>query len=128
MKMLFFAYLFASGIEYLLDQKQITHKGTFLYSRLFIAVIFPWVTISVWFIGEAITGEIFPTLWEIIYANVVTVFGLYLAFRTEEVFAGQSLRPAFKMSVLVLFIAALVGYIGFTLNPPEHFFNPPPLE
>ena len=98
---------------------------TFIYARLFIAVAYPWLAITIWFTAEAITGEFLPATLEIIYANITTLIGIYIALRMEELFAGVTLRPAFKGSVILLFLTALLSYTAFSFNPPAHFFTPP---
>jgi len=128
MKMLFFAYLFASILEYLLKRKTISQVQNFIYARMFIAVTFPWLTITAWFTAEALLGASLPLPWEIIYANVMTVLGIYFALRMEELFEGMTLRPAFKGIIVALFLAALLSYIAFSFNTPEHFFTTPPFE
>ena len=128
MKMLFFAYIFSSLIEYFLQRKRIVNLDTFVFSRMFIAVAYPWLTITAWFTIEALTHAMLSMPWELIYANVMTILGIYVALRIEELFEGQNLRPAFKGSILLLFLAALISYVGFTLNTPEHFFTTPPFE
>jgi hypothetical protein len=125
MKMLFYAYLFASVIEYFLNRKSISNLETFVYARLFIAVAYPWLAITIWFTAEAITGNLLPTTLEIIYANITTLIGIYIALRIEELFEGVTLRPAFKGSVILLFLTALISYTAFSFNPPQHFFTPP---
>lgn len=128
MKMLFFAYLFASILEYLLKRNKIAQAQNFVYARLFIAVVYPWLTITIWFTAEALLGAHLPLPWEIIYANLMTVLGIYIALRLEEIFEGATLRPAFKGLVVILFLTALLSYVAFSLNTPEHFFKTPPLE
>ena len=125
MKMLFYAYLFASVIECFIQRKSILYLETFIYARLFIAVAYSWLAITIWFTAEALTGELLPATPEILYANITTLIGIYIALRVEELFEGLTLRPAFKGSVILLFITALVSYTAFSFNPPEHFFSPP---
>ena len=128
MKMLFFAYIFTSLLEFLFYRKNINNIETFVYGRLFSAVAYPWLTITIWFVYEALTNSMLPMPWEIIYANVMTVLGIYIALRMEELFVRQILRPAFKGIILLLFLAALISYVGFTFNTPVYFFSTPPLE
>lgn len=126
MKMLFFAYVFSSLIEYFLQRKRIGSPDTFIFSRMFTAVAYPWLTITAWFTVEALTNSMLHMPWEIIYANVMTILGIYIALRIEELFEGQTLRPAFKGSILLLFLAALISYVSFSFNTPVHFFTTPP--
>jgi hypothetical protein len=126
MKMLFFAYIITSIIEYIIQRKKISSPQNFAYTRIFIAVTYPWLTITVWFTGEAITGGMLPMPWEIIYANLITIFGIYIALRLEEVLADVDYRPAMKGSILVIFLDALLTYIVFSFNVPEYFFATPP--
>lgn len=126
MKMLFFAYIFSSVIELVVQREAHTNFSNFIYARMFVAAAYPWLTISIFFLSEAITGGMLAMPWEIIYANVVTVIGIYIALRIEELFEERELRPALKSSIALLFLVASFTYIAFSLNTPEHFFQTPP--
>jgi hypothetical protein len=126
MKMLFFAYLIISLIELAIRRKKLTSPQTFFYSRSLIAVAFPWLTITMWFTAEAVGLKVPVIPWEIIYANIFTLLGIYLALRMEEVFEGVTLRPALKGMILLVLITALISYAAFSFNPPLHFFTTPP--
>jgi hypothetical protein len=126
MKMLFFAYVLISLGELIARRKSLRSVGTFLYSRALIAVLYPWATITLWFSAEALGIRIPVIPWEIIYANILTVFGIYLALRLEEVFETVDFRPAFKAMVVLLFATAVLSYVAFSINVPIHFFTTPP--
>lgn len=126
MKMLFVAYVVISLVELVFRYKKLASISTFIYSRALIAVAYPWLTITMWFTFEAIgiRPPIIP--WELIYANIWTLLGIYLALRMEEVFEGITLRPALKAMIILLFLTALLSYAAFTFNTPVHFFTTPP--
>ena len=125
MKMLFFAYSFSSILEYIIKRKKLISPQNFAYTRMFIAVVFPWMTITVFFLAEAVTGEMLALPWEIIYANIVTVIGIYVALRLEDALEAIEYRPAVKGSILMIFLMALFTYLVFSFKPPEHFFETP---
>ena len=125
MKMLFFAYIFTSIVEYFIKRKSLISHQNFVYTRMLIAVVYPWMTITVFFLSEAITGDMLAMPWEIIYANVITVFGIYVALRLEEALDVIEFRPALAASILTIFFIALFTYVVFTFNTPEHFFVTP---
>ena len=126
MKMLFVAYVVISLIELAFRYKKLVSVSTFVYSRALIAVAYPWLTITMWFTFEAIGIRLPVIPWELIYANIWTLLGIYLALRMEEVFDGITLRPALKWMIAVVFFTALLSYAAFTFNTPEHFFTTPP--
>ena len=126
MKMLFNSYLLVSLVELAVRWKKLASPSTFFYSRSLIAVAYPWLTITMWFIADSLGLKIPVTPWEIIYANILTLLGIYLALRMEEVFEGVTLRPALKGMILLLLATALVSYTAFSFNPPVHFFTTPP--
>jgi hypothetical protein len=124
MKMTFWAYLFGSALEYFWYRKQIKSVEQFVYTRLFVAVAYPWLVITVWHTALAlgITLPEFP--WEIIYANITTAIGVYIALRLEEILdAVEEYRPSFKASIVMLFLLALVTYTSFTFKAPGGFAN-----
>jgi hypothetical protein len=126
MKMLFFSYLIISLVELAVRWKKLESRQTFFYSRSLIAVAYPWLTITMWFTAEAVGSKLPIIPWELIYANILTLLGIYLALRMEEVFEGVTLRPAFKGMILLVLITALLSYAAFSFNPPVHFFTTPP--
>jgi len=125
MKMLFVAYSVVSLVEFVLRRTRIKSVGNFFSSRALIAVAFPWLTITFWFLAWALKVQL-PLLWELIYANVMIALGIYLALRIEELIDDVEFRPSLKWSILILFVIAVFVYIAFSLNPPVHFFTTPP--
>lgn len=81
MKMLFLAYVVVSPVELLVRRRRLRSVATFLYSRGLIAVLYPWAAITMWFTAEALGLRIPVIPWEIIYSNVFTAAGIYLALR-----------------------------------------------
>jgi hypothetical protein len=124
MKMLFLAYVLVSLVEFFLYRRAIGSASSFLASRALVAVAYPWLAITFWFLAWA-WGLTPARAGEVLYANVTTLLGMYLALRMEEILDSIELRPALKWTVLLLFLAALVSYISFSLNPPLHFFTTP---
>ena len=125
MKMLFVAYSLVSLVEYLVRRAQIKSTSTFFASRALIAVAYPWLAITFWFLAWALHVQL-PLVWELIYANVMIALGIYLALRLEEVFESMEFRPALKWMILLVFGFAVLAYFSFSLNPPVHFFTTPP--
>jgi hypothetical protein len=119
MKIAFWAYLFASLIEYGLRRRQIASVEQFIYTRLFIAVAYPWLVITVWHTALSLGIE-FPKIWEIIYANITFVIGVYIALLLEEILdAVAAYNPAFKSVVIMLLLLAMLTYTSFTLKAPH---------
>ena len=90
------------------------------------AVAYPWFAITLWFTAEALGIRIPVIPWEIIYANVFTAIGVYLALRLEEVLDAAAFRPALHALIGVVFAAALLSDVSFSLSTPQHFFTTPP--
>jgi hypothetical protein len=126
MKMLFLSYVVISLVELFVRRKRVRSVATFVYSRGLIAVLFPWATITMWFTAESLGIKLPVIPWELIYANVFTVIGIYLALRLEETFEAIEFRPALKAMILILFATAVLSYAAFSLNVPVHFFTTPP--
>src|SRR5690349_10652675 len=54
MKMYFYAYLLVSAIDYFLRRRKYISAGAFWYPRMLIAAAFPWMSIAIWFVPEAL--------------------------------------------------------------------------
>ena len=128
MKMLFFAYCIVSIVEYFIERKKITSIHNFAYTRMFVGTAYPWMAITVFFLSEALTGGMLEMPWEIIYANLVTLFGVYFALRLEEALSELEYRPALRNTILMVFLIALLTYVVFSFNTPEHFFSTPDIS
>jgi hypothetical protein len=125
MKMLFVAYMLVSLVEFFVRRRTIASTSSFFAGRALVAVAYPWLAITFWFLAWA-AGWTFARLGELLYANLTTLLGVYLALRMEEILDAVELRPALKWTILLLFLAAVVSYVSFSLHPPLHFFTTPP--
>jgi hypothetical protein len=70
-------------------------------------------------------GITFGRVGELLYANLTTLLGVYLALRMEEILDTVELRLALKWTILLLFLAAVITYVSFSLHPPLDFFTTP---
>ncbi len=126
MKMLFFAYVFVTLIELAVRYRKIPSLRTFVVSRALIAVVYPWLTITMWFAAEALGIKLPALPWELVYANVMTAIGIYLALRMEELFVDTEFRPSLEVLIGLAFATALLAYVSFSLKTPLPFFTTPP--
>jgi hypothetical protein len=125
MKMLFVSYILITLVEFFIRRKKLTSPGDFIYSRLLLAVAYPWLTITFWFTAESLGFHIPVIPWELIYANITTLLGIYLTLRLEEPFDRLSFRPATRVMILVLFSVAILSYVAFSFQVPQPFFTSP---
>ena len=120
MKMLFYAYLLVSIIDYFLHRQEIKLEA-FLYARMLILAAVPWMMIIIYYAVEAL-GIILPHAVDITWAILVTVFGLYFSIRLEEPFENMPLRGSAKAMIVLAFATALITYVGFSFSVPNNFF------
>jgi hypothetical protein len=124
MKMLFLAYVLVSLVEFFVNRRAIGSARSFFANRALVAVVYPWLAITFWFLAWAV-GLTFGRVGELLYANVTVLLGIYLVLRLEEILDTVELRLALKWTVLLLFLAALISYVSFSLHPPLDFFTTP---
>ena len=120
MKMLFYAYILVSAIDYYLRRKDINLES-FLYARMLILAAVPWMMIVIYYSVEAL-GITLPHTPELILGLIATAIGLYFSIRLEEPFEQMPLRGATKAMIALAFVAALVTYVGFSFSVPDNFF------
>ena len=120
MRMYFYAYLLVSAIDYFLRRQRIASTGSFWYARMLIASAFPWMSIAIWFIPVALGFGLGN--YELTYSLLLTIVGLYFAFRMDEALESVEFRPALQAMIWVAFIAAWITYIGFSFHVPNDFF------
>jgi hypothetical protein len=123
MKMLFYAYLVLSAFDY----SRLRQKGlpvSFLFSRMLILSAVPWMMIIVYYAVQAV-GIVLPHTVDLVWALIVTAFGLYFSIRLEEPLDNMELRPALKAMIALAFVSAFITYIGFSFQIPNNFFIAP---
>jgi len=120
MKMYFYAYLVVSAIDYFLRRKLTPSPGTFWTTRMLIAASFPWMSIAIWFIPNAVGFELGK--YELAYSLVLTAVGFYFAIRLDEGLENVKFRPALNAMIWLAFAAAFITYTGFSFHVPDNFF------
>jgi hypothetical protein len=120
MKMLFYAYLILSVMDYF-RLRTTGLPASFFYARMLILAAVPWMMIAVYYSVEAV-GIILPHIIDLAWGIVMTWFGLYFSIRLEEPLDGIELRPALKSLIVVVFLAAFITYVGFSFHVPDNFF------
>ncbi len=123
MKMLFYAYLVLSLIDFCRFRKN-GLPSSFFYARMLILAAVPWMMIAIYYAVEAV-GIILPHTVDLIWAILMTLFGLYLSIRLEEPLDRMELRPALKGLIAIAFLGALLTYVGFSFHVPDNFFIAP---
>src|SRR5689334_5751571 len=112
MKMYFYAYLLVCAIDYFLRRKSIASAESFWYPRMLNAAAFPWMSIVIWFVPEALGFSLGS--YELAYSLTLTVIGLYFAFRLDDGLEGMRLSRVLKALIWIAFAAAWITYIGFS--------------
>ena len=123
MKMLFYAYLVLSIIDFFRFRKS-GYPVSFFYARMLILAAVPWMMIAIYYAVEA-AGIILPHTIDLTWAILTTLFGLYFSIRLEEPLDGMELRPALKSVIVIAFLGALITYVGFSFHVPDNFFIAP---
>ena len=125
LKMAFWAYLFTSGIEYLVIIKK-KRARNFWYPRLLSTVIVPWFTFILWYIAPALFGRIGCLILDLIWAVSITYGAALIAGIMEKVTEKSQVTVGFKIGVWILIIVSAFLYIRFTYRLPwiDLFISP----
>jgi hypothetical protein len=121
MKMYFYSYLAISGIEFFLRRKQIASPRSWWTAHALIASSFPWMSIAIWFIPEALGFDMGN--FGLAYSLLLTAIGFYFAFRLDEGLEKVEFRPAAQTMIWLAFLGAVITYIGFSFHVPDNFFS-----
>lgn len=117
LKMGFFAYLFASLIEYASSALN-RRKANFFSSRILSAFLVPWVIFSTWYLGPALWGKTSSLFFELSWALGVTFYsgivGVILEKETERI----QFTPKARFLLCLLFGIALFLFVRFTYVLP----------
>lgn len=122
LKMGFWAYLFASAIEFFTLKK----RGNFWSSRLFATMLVPWLILIVWYMVPAIYGKIESLTIELMWAFAVVIISGIFARVVEKNLERLNVSSNFKIIVLVLLIVSIVFFVRFSFAKPwiDVFVNP----
>lgn len=118
-KIAFYSYLLVSGIEYAIYRKKITNKSNFVFSRLLVNIITPWLMMAIWYIAPAVYGKPMPSVpLEIIYANVsVFLLALCLVILERGVEEAHFAKEQ-KVVILALVAVLVLEFAIFTYQMP----------
>jgi hypothetical protein len=120
MKMFFYAYLLVSIIDYLLRRKSLNFQP-FLFSRMLILSVVPWMMIVIFYLPQAMGLPVKSTV-ELIWGIIMTGVGLYFGICLEEPFEAMPLRNSAKAMIALAFFATVITYVGFSFSVPDNFF------
>ncbi len=120
--MAFWAYFFASSIEYFAFKK----KGVFWYSRFLSTTILPWFIFLIWYLVPAFFGKLSSSRLELLWAIFSSYASAVMAGIIEKNVEGGSVNLSFKIVLISLFIISAILYIWFTFKLPwiDLFVNP----
>lgn len=124
MKIGFFAWiLIATGEQAFLRP---LHFGTFASSRLFGAVMAPWVFTLLWYLAPAIVGRMPNEAAEIIWANSVVLVTSFFVAKLEDRLSERKAGAFFVASSVALALLFLFLALRFTASRPwVDLFMPP---
>lgn len=114
----FYAYLITCMIEALVFRRKITGWDGFLYSRMAATIFLPWLIFLLWYIAPAVYGKFPSDLYEIIYANLITVLVGFSAVTLEQGLAQIVFFRQLKWLLWILFLISIFLYTAFTFNLP----------
>lgn len=129
LKMGFFAYFFASLIEYGIIRRRF-RGNNFWCSRALATIFIPWIIFLIWYLAPAIWGKFSTITAELSWALIVTyisgVFGGILENGIEKIKASSGL----KIAISILFVVSILLFVWFTYKLPwiDLFVDPLKLE
>lgn len=120
MKIGFYSYLISILIECVVIRKKLPNRTSFFFSRIFTAILYPWVMFILFFITRVIYPSMLPEMFEIIIAISITfisgVFSGYLQLDLAKIQYGK--RIIVLIIIMVLFL--VIEFTAFTFYLPWH--------
>lgn len=114
LKMGFWAYFFASVIEFAIAKK----KENFWPSRLFSTILVPWFIVIVWYMVPAIVGKLESLTLELIWAFAVVLISGLFAIVLERQLEAVRVSRSFNAILTILLIVSVVFFVRFSLTKP----------
>ncbi|MEO0101705.1 MAG: DUF6512 family protein [candidate division WOR-3 bacterium] len=118
LKMAFWAYLFSSGIEYLLVKRKLNNLGSFWYPRLLATIMVPWFILLIWYLVPALFGKVESLTIELGWSILATYLSGIAGVMMEKSVEKGTITAGFKITILVLFFISAFFYISFTYQLP----------
>lgn len=130
LKMGFFAFFFASIIEYVVIRKRLKRNNNFWSSRVLLSIIIPWFIFLIWYLAPAIWGKFSTVTGELSWAFFVTYITGVIASLIEKDIAKSAMSSITKIIIFALFVISAFLFIWFTYTPPwiDLFVDPLKLE
>ena len=120
MKIGFYSYLIIMVIEWALFRKKLSNRTSFFFSRIFMALLYPWIMFILFFITRVIYPWEFSEIVEIITAISITyvsgVFSGYIELDLVKIQYGKRL----KVLIIILTIFLVIEFTAFTFYLPWH--------
>ncbi len=129
LKMGFFAYFFASLIEYRIVKGRF--KGNnFWCSRALATILVPWMIFLIWYLVPATWGKINSVAIELSWAFIVSYLSGIFAGIIEKGVEKFKVSTEFKIVIIILFIVSAFLFVRFTYKSPwiDLFVDPLKLE
>lgn len=119
MKMVFFAYVIVSVVEYLIIRKSARMGNSFWMSRLFSAVLISFFVYIVWYLYPVLFGLIESPGWEILYSNIIMMVCIAITLVLEDNFQNVKFPVVARIAIIFLFVTASVNYtiLAFRTSP-----------
>lgn len=118
-KIAFYSYLLVSAIEYAIYAKKIANRQGFIFSRLLVNIITPWLMMAIWYIAPAIYGKPMPSVpLEIIYANAAVFLLALCLVILERGLEEARYAKAQKVVILALMVVLILEFAIFTYQMP----------
>lgn len=129
LKMGFFAYFFASLIEYRVIRRRF-RGNSFWCSRTLATIFIPWIIFLIWYLAPAIWGKFSTITVELSWALIVTYISGILAGIMEKGIEKAKISLGLKAVIFILFIISAFLFIWFTYKLPwiDLFVDPLKLE
>lgn len=114
LKMGFWAYFFASIIEFAVAKK----RENFWPSRLFSTILVPWFIVIVWYMMPVIFGKLESLAFELIWAFAVVIISGLSAIVLERQLEAVRVSRSFNTILTILLIVSAVFFVRFSITKP----------
>jgi len=130
MKVVFFAYILLTVVDYGLTRGHLPSLSRYIYSRLFCAVAMPLLMNIYYFTAAAFVGHLRSILLEILFANIVLLALSTTIIMLEGYFEQSEPSRPLKWVIVILFVLTASEIIIFNYHLPwfDVFAIPPGWE
>ncbi|MHA1783035.1 MAG: hypothetical protein ACTSUL_06375 [Promethearchaeota archaeon] len=118
MKIAFYSYFFTSLIFYLAFKSKIGNRASFFFNSILTSSLVPLFLFAIWYLGPLFLPTLEPLWFELMYSFIILFINGIMAGVLEKSYESVTYDKKARIIIVMLFLASILIYTGFTFKLP----------